>query len=98
MPAHESPGAPVTPWYRKVALVIVFPFVLPTIPLVFAILLAFGLYAVIHNFVSELLFRARMRQCARFLRWPRLSVRIAHEGSAILIIDSPSRGSELTHA
>src|SRR5260370_5088168 len=98
MPAHESPGAPVTPWYRKVALVIVFPFVLPTIPLVFAILLALGLYAVIHNFVSELLFRARMRQCGRFLRWRRLSVRIAEEGSGTLIIESPSLGWGFTHA
>jgi hypothetical protein len=98
MPEHETPVEPRTPWYRKVALVILLPFVLPIVPLVFAILLALGLYAVIHNFVSELLLRARMRQCGRFLRWRQLSARIAEEESGTLIIESPSLGWGFTHA
>ena len=98
MPEHDTHVEPRMPWYRKVAVVILFPFVLPTIPLVLAILLALGLYGVIRNFVSELLFRVRMRQCGRFLRWRELSARIAEEGSGTLIIESPSLGWGFTHA
>jgi hypothetical protein len=98
MPEHEKPAELGTPWYREVALVILLPFILPTVPLVLAILLAGGLYSVTHNFISELLFRARMRQCGRFLRWRQLSARIAEEGSGTLIIESPSLGWRFTHA
>jgi hypothetical protein len=56
MPEHDMPVERRTSWYRKVALVILLPFVLPTVPLVLAILFGLGLYAVIHNFVSEVLF------------------------------------------
>ena len=98
MPEHKTPFEPRTPWYRKVALVILLPLVLPTIPLVFAILLAIGFYAVIHNFVFQLLFRARMRHCGRFLRWRELSAHIAEQGSGTLIIESPSLGWGFTHA
>lgn len=98
MPEHETPVEPRTPWYRKVALVILLPFVLPTVPLVFAILLLLGIYAVIHNFVLELLFLGRMRRCGRFLHWRQLSGRIAEEGSGTLIIESPSLGWGFAHA
>jgi hypothetical protein len=98
MPEHETPVELKMPWYRKVAMVILFPFVLPAIPLGFAILVAFCLCAVILNFVSELLFRARMRQCGRFLRWREFSARVAEEGPGTFIIESPSLGWGFTHA
>lgn len=98
MPEHETPAEPPTPWYRKVALVILLPLVLPTVPLVLAILLALTLHAVIHNFVSCMLFRAQMRQRGRFLRWRQLSARITAEGPGTLIIESPSLGWAFTHA
>jgi hypothetical protein len=98
MAEHDTVAEARVPWYRKVAMVILFPFVLPTIPVVLAILLAFGTYAFIHNFVSECLFRARMRHCGRFLRWRQLSARIAEEGAGSLIIESPSLGWGFTHA
>jgi hypothetical protein len=98
MPEPETHAEARTPWYRKVALVILVPFVLPTIPLVLVLLLAFGAYAGLHNFVSQLRFRARMRQRGRFLRWRDLRDRIADEGPGTLIIESPSLGWGFTHA
>jgi len=98
MPEPETPAKPRTPWYRKVALVILSPFILPTVPLVLLILLTLGAYAGIHNFASELRFRARMRRRGRFLRWRELRDRIANEGSGTLIIESPSLGWGFTHA
>lgn len=99
MPEHEMPAEPRTPWYRRVALFVLLPLIfLTTLPLVFAIFLGLGLYAVIHGFVSCILFRARMRQCGRFLRWRQLSARIAAEGPGTLIVESPSLGWSFTHA
>lgn len=98
MPEADTSDTPRTPWYRKVALVVLLPFVLPALLLAFVILLALGLYAAIHIVVSELLFYARMRHCGRFLRWRHLSARIAEEGGGTLIIESPSLGWGFTHA
>jgi hypothetical protein len=98
MPVHETTAASHTPWYRKVVMVIGWFLLWPIAPLVLAILLALGAYAVVHNFVSEVLFRARMRQCGRFLRRRELSARIAAEGSGTFIVESPSLGWGFTHA
>jgi hypothetical protein len=98
MREHETSAELGMPWYRKVALVILFPFILPIVPLVIAILLVLVVYAEIHIFVSEIRFRRRMRQCGRFLRRRQLNARIAEEGSGTLIIESPSLGWGFTHA
>ena len=98
MPVPETAADPPTPWYRRVAMVVGWFLLWPTVPFVLAILLALGLYAVIHNLVSELCFRARMRQCGRFLRCRELSARIAAEGPGTLIVETPSLGWGFTHA
>jgi hypothetical protein len=79
-------------------LVVLIPLVLPAVLFAFVILLAIGLYTVIHNIISEFLFRAWMRQCGRFLHWRKLSARIAEEGPGTLVIESPSLGWGFTHA
>jgi hypothetical protein len=70
----------------------------PTVPFALLILLGLGVYAFFHILVCELLFRARMRQCGRFLHWRKLGARIAEEGSGTLIIESPSLGWGFTRA
>lgn len=87
-----------TSWCRKVALVIGWFLLWPTVPFTFAILIALGVYAVTNNYVSEIAFRKRMRNCGRFLRHRDLSARIIREGSGTLIIESPSLGWGFTHA
>lgn len=98
MPEHAKSEFSRMPWYRKLAMVVLLPFVLPAILLGFAVVLAMGLCAGIANYVAVLRFRARMRQCGRFLRWREFSGRIAAEGSGTLIIESPSLGWGFTHA
>jgi hypothetical protein len=98
MSDHEIPVEPRPSWYRKVAMVIGWFLLWPTVPFALVFLLVLGLYAFIHIVVSELLFCARMRQCGRFLRWRRLGARIAEEGTGTFIIESPSLGCGFTHA
>lgn len=98
MSDQEMRAEPRTPWYRKIAMVIGWFLLWPTVPFVLIILLALGLYAAVHIIVSELLFHARMRHCGRFLRWRRLGARIAEKGGGTLIIESPSLGWGFTHA
>jgi hypothetical protein len=94
----ETSAESRTPWYRKVSSVFTLVLLSPILLLPLAILLALGLYAVIHNFVSEVWFRFRMAHCSRFLRRRQLSARIAAEGSGTLIVESPSLGWGFTHA
>ena len=85
------------PWYRKVALILLLPFVLPTIPLVLLLLACLGLYAVVANYLSERRVRWRMRQSGRYLSLFAVRDRIAACGGT-LIIEQPSLGWNFTHA
>ena len=78
-------------------MIVLIPFVLPTIPLVLLVLACFGLYAVGANYFFELRVRRRMRQCGRFLSSADVSQRIAARGGT-LIIEHPSLGWRFTHA
>ncbi len=98
MPDHQTPDEPRTPWYRKVAMVVGWFLLWPTVPFTLLILLALGVYAFFAILVSEFLFRARMRQCGRFLRWRDLGARIAEESAGTLIIESPFLGWGFTRA
>jgi hypothetical protein len=98
MAEPDTSHAPRTPWYRKVAMAVLIPFIIPAALLGFVVLLAVGLYAFICIVISELLFRIRMAHCGRFLRRRQLSARIAAEGSGTLIVESPSLGWGFTHA
>ncbi len=94
----DTPPESRTPWYRKLGSLIALLLLSPILVLPLTILLALGLYAVVHNFVSEFLFRFRMAHCGRFLRRRQLSARIAAEGSGTLIVERPSLGWGFTHA
>lgn len=85
------------PWYRKVVLIVLLPFVLPTIPVVLLVLACIGLYAAVANFVFELRVRRRMRRCGRWLSSSNVRDRIAASGGT-LIIEAPSLGWNFTHA
>lgn len=98
MSDDKIPVEPRMPWYRNVAMVVGWFLLLPTIPFALVILLAVGLYAFILILGGELLLRARMRHCGRFLRWRQLGARIAEEGPGTFIIESPSLGWRFTHA
>jgi hypothetical protein len=84
-------------WYRKVAMILLLPFVLPTIPLVLLIFACIGLYAVVANYFSERQIRRRMKQSGRYLSLSDVRDRIAACGGT-LIIESPSLGWNFTHA
>jgi hypothetical protein len=98
MPEHEIPDNSRTPWYRKVAMVVGWFLLWPTVPFALLILLGLGVYAFFAMLVSELLFRARMRQCGRFLHWRQLGTRIDKVASGTLIVESPFLGWGSTHA
>ena len=86
------------PWYRKVALIVLLPFVLPAAALAFLLVVGvFGVYAAVGNCVFERRVRSRMRRCGRFLRLHDVRQRIAAEGGT-LIIEGPSLGWNFTHA
>ncbi|QDS95655.1 hypothetical protein FF011L_44530 [Roseimaritima multifibrata] len=85
------------PWYRKVALFLLLPFVMPAIPLVFAILALMGVYAVTANYMFERRIRRRMRRSGRYLSLSIARERIASDGGT-LIIENPSLGWSFTHA
>lgn len=85
------------PWYRKIAMIVLFSFVLPTIPLVLLIFAFMVLFAVTVNYQFERRVRSRMRRCGRYLRISETRWRIAENGGT-LIIENPSLGWNFTHA
>lgn len=85
------------PWYRKAAMIVLFPFVLPTIPLAFFVIVCFGAYAVAANYYFVLGIRRHMRRRGRYVPSSEICERIAAHGGT-LIIESPSLGWTFTHA
>lgn len=85
------------PWYRKVAMIMLLPFVLPTVPLVLLILACIGLFAAAANYFFERRVRWRMRHCGRYLTLSDARERIALRGGT-LIIENPSLGWNFTRA
>jgi hypothetical protein len=85
------------PWYRKAVLILLLPFVLPTIPLVLVVLACFGLYAVAGNYLMELQIRRRMRRSGRYLNSSDVRQLITKHGGT-LIIENPSLGWNFRHA
>ena len=86
------------PWYRKVGLMLLWPFVFPiSVCAVAMFLIPLGCYAVVMNCVSELRVRSRMVRCGRYLRPRDLRRRIASDGGTLLV-ESPTLGWGVTRA
>jgi hypothetical protein len=85
------------PWYRKVLLVVLFPFILPAILLVFLILSLMGGYAIVANYLSERRLKSRMKRRGRYLRISDARRRIESDGGTLLI-EAPSLGWNFTRA
>ncbi len=78
-------------------MILLLPFVLPTIPLVLVIFAFIGLFAVVAHICFEYRVRSRMRRCDRYLRLSDVRQRIAVSGGT-LIVENPSLGWNFTHA
>jgi hypothetical protein len=85
------------PWYRKIALILLLPFVLLTVPLELLIFVFFGLIIFVYGFVGTIRFVARMRRRGRRLSFRQVRKRIDVEGGT-LIIKSPALGWNTTYA
>lgn len=85
------------PWYRKLAMVVLSPLVIPVIPLVLLIIGILGLCAATANYVGEWQVRFRMRRCGRYLSLSEAQSAIARSAGT-LIIEQPSLGWNVTRA
>jgi hypothetical protein len=85
------------PWYRKVGIVVLYPFLLLTIPFTLLGFAYLGLLAVSANYLRELRIRSRMRRHGRYLRLSEIRSRIGQNGGT-LIIEKPSLGWNFSHA
>ena len=94
----EVNGFQSLPWYRKLILVLLAPFVLP-IGLIVGLLFlgGLGLFAVTYNYIHEQVFKRRMRRCGRFISVREAKRRI-NSANGTLIIEPPSPGWGFTRA
>jgi hypothetical protein len=98
MPGNKMTEDTPTPWYRKVGLVILWPFFLPIFLLSSAIIFAMVLYVFVHCFVLGLFLYVRMMIRGRSLSWRQFVARIAMQGPGTLIIEAPMLGGGFTRA
>lgn len=85
------------PWYRKLLIILLFPFVVPYILLVGVLLGGLVLFGSTHYYICEHIFKRRMRRCGRFIS-VREAKRRMNSVNGTLIIESPSPGWGITRA
>lgn len=86
------------PWYKKVLLILLLPFMIPVIVFVLCLFIPLVIFAIGYNYFNERRFRSRMIRCGRYVSHRELSRKLQDGATGTLIIESPSMGWNFTHA